>query len=113
MRQKHPRRIAQRVVHALLKNRAKAWTWLMTQLDSRVQADHNGWRWHNRGSPMKKSHYTPAEHPVAHPRDSSGCALFTFAQSAEMSWPDEVRGWRCRGAGEESRGWPETRARFE
>jgi len=113
MRQKHPRRIAQRVVHALLKNRAKAWTWLMTQLDSRVQADHNGWRWHNRGSPMKKSHYTPAEHPVAHPRDSSGCALFTFAQSAEMSWPDEVRGWRCRGAGEESRGWPETRARLE
>jgi len=39
---------------------------------------------------MKKSHYAPADHPVAHPRGSAGCALFTIAQSAEISWPDEA-----------------------
>jgi hypothetical protein len=33
---------------------------------------------------MKKSHWEPDDHPVAHPRGSPGCALFTFAQSAAM-----------------------------
>jgi hypothetical protein len=65
----------------------------MTRLYFRVQADHNSWPLHHRGSPMKKSHQAPADHPVAHPNDSPGCALFTFAQSAEMSWPDEEGGW--------------------
>jgi len=39
---------------------------------------------------MKKSHYVPDDYPMAHPRDSGRCALFTFAQSAELSCPDEA-----------------------
>jgi hypothetical protein len=29
---------------------------------------------------------------VAHPRESQGGALFTFVQSAEIFWPDEIGG---------------------
>jgi hypothetical protein len=43
---------------------------------------------------MKKSRYVPDDYPMAHPRESGGCALFTFAQSAEMSCPDEKGGRR-------------------
>jgi hypothetical protein len=40
---------------------------------------------------------------VAHPRESQGGALFTFVQSAEIFWPDEIggvtrRGWEESGA---------------
>jgi hypothetical protein len=42
-------------------------------------------------------HQAPNDRPLAHPRDSPGCPLFTFAHSEEMSWnrgPHSNRGTR-------------------
>lgn len=43
---------------------------------------------------MKKSHQAPDDYSVLHRRDSGGCALSTFAQSAEMAWRNGAGGHR-------------------